>query len=230
MNRHQRRAAQAAARSKSVDRVIRIHEAGHCVGRYVTAPLLGWAPDEVIFGVDVYATPSQAYVPSLDASRVLGVEATTWGMFLSKPMDDFLRAKHGDPAGISQKDIDASLFSETRGAGIDVDMWFHARTIFAIFGPLAEAKFEGKAFEGVFNDYSSEHDVCGIVREGTLIGRSTEQIEEAIAKALALAEAHIAKPAVWRAILAVADQIRAGRTPGQVIVRAIEQAIEHVGS
>jgi hypothetical protein len=226
MNKHQRRAEKAAARSKSVDRVIRVHEAGHCLGRYVTAPLFGWAPDEVIFGVDVYATRSQTYVPSLDASRVLGVEATTWGMFLSKPMDNFLRAKHVDPAGISQKDIDASFFSEMRGAGIDVDMWFLARTIFAICGPLAEANVTGKAFDEVFNDYSSEHDMQGIAHEGTLIGMSTEQIEEAIAKALAVAEAHIAKPAVWRAILAVANKIHSGRTPGQVIVRAIEQAVE----
>jgi hypothetical protein len=72
-----RRAAKAVARHSQPEKTVFVHEAGHCVGRVLVAGSLGWDIYETIVGIDI--------PPNL--------EATTWGPFYSKPMQEFLRVR-----------------------------------------------------------------------------------------------------------------------------------------
>ena len=53
MNRHQKRAAKAKAKSTEIKRVVAIHEAGHAVARYLTAEDFGCTTDDAISSIDI---------------------------------------------------------------------------------------------------------------------------------------------------------------------------------
>jgi hypothetical protein len=222
MNRRDRRAAKAMARNQSVDRVIAVHEAGHCVARVLVAASLGWDPDEVIECIDIHPAPIITGVVSLDGTRRLLSQAVSWGQFLSKPMHEFLAAKMPDTfaAALSGAPLGngcdlVPIFGEMRAAGIDVDWWFRAKSIESIFGPMAEATLIGKPFEEAWNDYSSEDDKRGILYAGGLCGMTDDQIATATIENVYIAEECMTKPNVWRAISALADSLKYGRTSGR---------------
>jgi hypothetical protein len=48
--------------------------------------------------------------------------------------------------------------------------WFRAKSIEAIFGPMAEARLTGEPFDEVWNGYSSEGDVRDVIRTGRFCG------------------------------------------------------------
>ena len=52
-----------------------------------------------------------------------------------------------------------------------------------------------------------------------------EQIEAATDDNVAFAEHHMGRPGVWGAILALADSLKPGRTPGRVAAALIERAL-----
>src|SRR5262245_49043239 len=60
-------------------RVVAIHEAGHAVGRILTARRLGWREDEAIARIEVYAMPTTVGKP----------QAAMYGPLLSRPMDEY---------------------------------------------------------------------------------------------------------------------------------------------
>jgi len=208
MNRKLRR--DARTRHKQPEETIRIHEAGHCVGRVVGANL-GWRWDEVIEYTEIYPTPMRI-------GESQESQAATFGKFLSKPMDDFWRARvpdrFADGAILLQCEL-ASKIPEMRAAGIDVDKWFTAKSIEAICGPIAEAKFLGKPVADVFDDYSSEADLDDVRRLGDLCGKTLREAAEALAKNVGIAYKLIERPEVWRAVQAVAQSFTYGRNDGR---------------
>jgi hypothetical protein len=209
MNRKLRRAAIATARHKRPEETIRIHEAGHCVGRVLGAESLGWRMDEVIAYTEIYPTP-MGTGESQDGMFLLESQATSYGMWLSKPMDDFLRARMRDRSAADATPIQyvlASVISEMRAAGIDVDEWFTAKSIEIILGPMAEAKFLGKPFADVFGDYSSEADLDDVRRLGDLCGKTQREAAAALAENVGIAYGLIERPEVWRAVQSAAGAL-----------------------
>jgi len=226
MNRHERRVAKALARGQSVDLVVAVHEAGHCVARVLSAGSLGWDANEVIVGIDVYPAPVGMGVSS-DGKRGLQSQATSWGRFLSKPMHEFLLAMP-DTLEASRRGVQLDLqpiFAKMRSAGIDVDSWCTAKSIEAIFGPMAEARVTEKPFDEVWDDYSSEADRRDMVRFCRLSGMTDEQFERAYAQNICIAEQHMDRPEVWRAILALANKLKPGRTSARVVAGIITRAL-----
>ena len=56
----------------------------------------------------------------------------------------------------------------------------------------------------------------GLIRAGKLCGMTTDQIEEATSENIYIAEQCMARPEVWRAIPALANKLKPGRTSGRV--------------
>ena len=75
--------------------MIRVHEAGHAVGRILLASANGWGEEEAVFEIKIHSTPQFL---GIYADGRVAVEdlAVTYGPALSKPMEDFLRVKFHD--------------------------------------------------------------------------------------------------------------------------------------
>jgi len=230
MKRQARRAAKATGRNQKVDRVVAVHEAGHVVGRILVAESLGWSPGEIIFHVDINPAPVAIAVLSFDRTHDLRLQPVTYGQMLSRPMSDFLNARNGDKiAAMNEGDL-TPIIAEMRAAGIDVDGWYRAKSIETIFGPMAEAKLLELPFETVWNAYSSENDLRDIVKYGLMSGATPEQIVELLNKNISLAEHYMARPEVWHAVLALADNLRPGRMLGQVAAAIVTGELTRGGS
>jgi hypothetical protein len=215
MNRRERRAVRARARGQAVDRMVAVHEAGHAVARLLVADSLGWSADEALKYIDI----GEQLEPEAAAAN--------YGQFYSRSMLEFLQTK------MSPEAIDAprtgtellALFSEMREAGIDVDAWFRARSIDILFGAIAEAKLTGRSFIDVWKGDGCMSDVEDLHFAGFLSGIPEEQLAEVIGEHIEIAERYIARPEVWRAILALADKIKPGRMNGRVAVAIITRAL-----
>lgn len=157
--------------------------------------------------------------------------------FLSKPMHEFLAAKMPDTLATARLGVPLGnafdlilIFAQMRSAGIDLAWWFRAKSVAAIFGPMAEAKLVGKPFDEVWNDYSAEADVKGVIRNGTFCGMTIDQISDATEDNIYIAEKSLAPPEVWRAILALASKLKPGRTSGRAAAGIITRTLAISGS
>jgi hypothetical protein len=215
MNRHEKRAAKAMARRQAVDRVVKVHEAGHAVARILVADSLGWSADEALKYIDI----GEQLEPEAAAAN--------YGQFYSKPMLEFLQTKMPPEAidGPHNGTEMHALFSEMRSAGIDVDAWFRARSIDILFGAIAEAKLTGRSSIDVWMGDGCMLDVEDLHFAGFLSGIPEEQLAEVIVERIEIAEGYIARPEVWRAILVLADKIKPGRMNGRVAAAIITRAL-----
>jgi hypothetical protein len=69
MNRQQRRAVQARSKKIPLNPIVAFHEAGHAVGRYITAADMGLSVDDAIAFIDV--APGTSLGSSLDKTALL---------------------------------------------------------------------------------------------------------------------------------------------------------------
>jgi hypothetical protein len=207
MMRHERKAMDQ--RVAGFDRLVLVHEAGHAVCRVLTAQLLGWRADEVIDRIEIYPVPI--------AKGSVRAQATYLGKYLSRQMEGYRAANHYPPIG-------KTLFAAMRKAGIAVDGWYRAQCLTAIFGPMAEAKATGRRFNEVWVDQSSTSDVQDTLRDGLLCGKTPDQISSALQHNALIAEHNIARPEVWRSILALAEKLEPGVVNGSHAARIILQA------
>jgi hypothetical protein len=216
MNRHERRAAKARAPGRVVDRVVAVHEAGHAVGRILCADSLGWGAEKAV-----------AYIDMSAEHRDPEAEAATWGQFLSRPMVEFLQANKPPEAFDTPRDGTEmlALFAEMRAAGIDVDVWYRARSIETLFGPVAEAKLTGRSVVDVLSGEGCKRDWGDLVYFGFICGIAEERLDEAIRENIDITERYIARPEMWRAVLALADELKPGRMNGRVAAAIIARAL-----
>jgi hypothetical protein len=197
------------------NRVARIHEAGHAVGRILTAEALGWKAVEAVTYIDIHAGNgvriNDAYIS----------ESVTFDPILSAAMDtytqDQLRKK-----GLKEGTINSQMFRDMRVAGIDVDGWFRARTIYTVLASMAEARFLGLAFAQVWYADAASSDMSGLQRDADLASLSWEARHAGITDAKKLIE----RPEVWRAINALADALKPGRTDGRVVAEIVGGVLE----
>lgn len=212
------------ADDQAVDRVTAVHEAGHAVARILVAGSLGWGADEALEYIDIYpASLAMGVAEQCD----LQAEAATFGKFLSRPMFEFVQAKMPPEALDAQRDGTAilALFSEMRAAGIDLEVWFRAKSIEIVFGPMAEAKLTDRSFSDVWRGGGCKLDADDLTRAGLFCGFAKERFAEAVCNNIEIAEREIARPEVWRAILALADEIKPGRMNGRVAAAIITRAL-----
>ena len=224
MNRKQRRAAKATTHHRRVERKVAVHEAGHCVGRILVAESLGWSLNEAISHVKIHPAPIANGTVSIDGTHELRSQAATYGMTMSRPMEEFLRSHlpnmFNTERSIKYEEL-KPLILEMCAAGIDVDLWYQAKCSEYILASMAEAKFLEKSFDDVWNSYSSEPDYKMLVHYGLLCGMDYKRITVVIDQMVAMVEQYIAQPQVWRAILAAADCLKFGTNDGQAIAKII---------
>jgi hypothetical protein len=228
MNRHERRAAKAAARSAKIDRVVAVHEAGHAVARFLTAADLGFSTNDAISYIEV--APDAGMTKSVDKRMTLRTQATTFGPMLSKEIQEMFEGECTSLGGLSGRpafEALSEIITKARSAGIDVNKWLRAKSLISVFGAAAEARYTSKSFEGVWKSYECEDDRRLAVQD-CMIGGTTEvaDIGTLLDEAEAAAENLIERPEVWRAVLALADRLpAAGRFDGKKAASIIERAL-----
>jgi hypothetical protein len=228
MNRHERRAAKAAARSAKIDGVVAVHEAGHAVARYLTAADLGFSTNDAISYIEV--APNTAMTKSVDKRMIFRTQATTFGPMLSKEIQETFKEECAGLGGLSGRvafDALSEIITKARSAGIDVNKWLEARLLISVFGAAAEARYTSRSFEDVWDSYECEDDRRQAVQDCMIAGTSdVSDIGNLLEKAGAVAENSIERPEVWRAVLALADRLpAAGRYDGKKAASIIELTI-----
>ena len=121
----------------------------------------------------------------------------------------------------------SKIITMARSAGMDVKKWLRAKSLISVFGAAAEARYTSKSFEDVWNGYECEEDRREAIQD-CMIGGMTEvdDISAVIEEAMAAAENLIKRPEVWRAIVALADNLPAfGKFGGEKAVAIIESAM-----
>jgi len=206
MNRHERRAAKAQAKSAKLDRVVAVHEAGHAVGRILSAGDMGLNPTDAIAYIDI--APDTGPMTSFDKSVTLKSQATTFGPMISREIQAVWDRRHAD---ISKDQWNLSAMPEVikqaKDEGADIGKWLRAKMLMTVLGSMAEAKLTGKHFQEVWDSYECEQDVKDAVRDGVMAGLETPEISAAIDAAMLTASELIAQPNVWKAITALADRL-----------------------
>ena len=112
--------------------------------------------------------------------------------------------------------------------GADVSKWLNARILIAVFGAAAEARFLHKALEEIWGAYETEADMRDAVQDCFLAGvTETEAIEKIVDEAQSRATNLIELPEVWRAVIALADNLpSSGRFDGKKAAAIIGAALE----
>jgi hypothetical protein len=224
-----RRAEKARAKGVAVDPVIAHHEAGHAVGRILTNEVGGHRLEGVLQRVDIYpvATSVGGMGERLTDRRA---QATTYGTLFTKEIDDFLDREGGEGGhrAAMANGFTVNLAHRMRAAGLNVNGWLFAKTISTLLGPMAEAKFLGEPLGSIFDNPACQGDLRDIAMYAGPLELSDEQFEDLITKAFAVAKAYLDHLAVWRAIQAVAAELKIGQNPGHKLVPIIERELKEL--
>jgi hypothetical protein len=224
MNRRERRAAKARSRHAKLDPRVAVHEAGHAVGRFLTAADLGYSTEESISYIDVGL--GRLSEQSADGCMRLVSEATTYGPMLSRKIQETVFASRQAAAGLTRQEM-SEILANARAAGLDCETWLAARLLMGLMGGAAEAKLLGKTFNEVWQSYECESDMKEAVKDCMLAGiEETKMITTHLNVAAARAIETVQRPDVWRAILALADRLPAtGRFDGKEAAATITRAL-----
>jgi hypothetical protein len=220
MNRQQRRAAWAKA-TGVLDPIVAFHEAGHAVGRYLTAHDMGLS-DSIAF-IDI--APGTELGHSIDQTMRLTSQAVTFGPMFSAEIQAVIKRESRDLKALQTDDL-PRLVAMAAAEGADVIKWINAKALISVFGPMAEAMATRKTFYEVWNSYECEGDLKDLVRDCTLAGLDNTKIQNVIDAAISECVAMMQRPEVCAAINALASQLpRAGRMKGRDAVAIISRAI-----
>jgi hypothetical protein len=224
MNRHERRAAKARSKHAKLDAHVAVHEAGHAVGRFLTAADLGYSTEESISYIDMGL--GRLSEQSADGRMRLVSEATTYGPMLSRQMQEIVCASRQVTPKLTRQEM-SEILTNARAAGLDCETWLTARLLMGLIGGAAEAKLLGKSFNEVWQSYECESDMKEAVKDCVLVGiEETKTITAHVNAAATRAIETVQRPDVWRAILALADRLPAiGRFDGKEAVATITRAL-----
>jgi hypothetical protein len=180
------------------------HEAGHSVGRVLTASVFGVPPEGAIQRIELKAD-----------------KATTWGPMLTREMDQLLTAyneQHGkvlDVAGLARA-------IETMRGKVNINQWLSARLLFTLMAPCAEALVSRTPFGDVWESPACASDWQEAIRDCTLAGIPSNSISSVIDDNHVIAVETILRPEVWCAICTLAYALpKSGTMRGKEAVRIV---------
>jgi hypothetical protein len=206
MNRHERR---ALVSTFVFPEITKVHEAGHALGRVLTAGDMG--PDQypVIEYIDFEVIKRKGEVEA---------RATVYGPLFSAEMEERIP--------VDKKTTSLSVESIRRACeGMDLSRWMRAKLLIIAMGPAAEARFSGKPMADVLQTPDCQGDLKDMVWTCAAAGifRSHEDDDETdhqIQMACVHAEHVVRQDASWAAINRLAEAFPArGRFDGK---RAVE--------
>ena len=211
MNRKQRRAELASARKRirKIDHVVAVHEAGHAIGRYLTANEMGYETETSISCIEVAKPPKELGL-SRDGRMFSVPQATTYGPLLSADMNDYSGAITAE-TGVKLDNL-TQVITSAREAGADVSSWIKARALIALLGPLAEADYTDLPASEVMKSYECEDDTASIIRDGMAAGLSSDEISKLIDDATKRGLEFLRDPLIYDALNRLAAEIKRGRT------------------
>lgn len=225
MNRFERRATAAKARSFKLDRIAAIHESGHAVARVLVATETGHSATKAISRIDIGS--GQSLGRSADGQASLHSMATTYGPWLPPAAEDFvklLKLRSGDTISPGQL---KEAMAAAEQAGVDVEIWAGGRVFHIAAGAAAEAKLSKQNFDTVWNSYACEDDVNAAIRDCKLAGLDESTGTPFIAKHASRAIDAMNRPALWCAVLALADRLpTSGRMAGPTAIAIIQRALQ----
>lgn len=211
MNRNARRAAQAQTRTRTVDRVTAVHEAGHAVGRLLTAKDMGFSFDEAVHSIEVGTGPDWL---SSDARIVLHSQAICYGPAVSRELQAAYQQAYPGRGPISADELNARMLGI--GTAEQRAVSGRAKMVVTSMGAAAEARLSGAPWEVVFSSDACRADRMDFNREARLVGLGDGEMAEARAAVGSMVIGLVAIPDVWTAIGAIASAIK-GRLSGKLV-------------
>jgi hypothetical protein len=233
-NRLVRRAAKRSSAGISLE--VAVHESGHAIGRYFSAPDLGRRPEEMISEIVIHggmAGPGMGL--SQDGFTQLASGGVTYGPMLSREIEAHLpnvNAKwspDGSTVTLYENEAPryfAELFSAARAGGADIERWLNARAVICLCGPMSEAKYLGRPYDEVLREHGAENDISEIIKNSRAAGLKDDEIHAVVEIGMARVEAMLSAPRVWHAVRALADSLpAAGHVAGVKVARIIRNAM-----
>lgn len=213
MNRATRRAAQAQARQRSVDRIVAVHEAGHAIGRLLTARDMGYAPEQAVHSIEINAGPA---FWSADGKTRLQSQAICYGPAISLELQAAYKQAYPVHGPISPDELHARLANI--GTARQRMASARAKMLIVALGPAAEARLSGSSWETVFSSEACLGDRMDFRRAARLHGLYDDQLSQVTHEVGSTAVALVAKAEIWNAIKAVAAAIK-GNLSGKAIAQ-----------
>ena len=236
MNRRERRAARAKARRHGIDPITAFHEAGHAVGRYLTAPDMGFSEDEIITDIVVHSEGERPDMGmSIDGRVKFESLAVCNGPTFSAELGALVPAASKKlgilaPATLSGRqsfDLMKEVLTAGRDEGIDVNAWVEARAIFTVFGPMVEAMQRGMPFTDVWDGEQGDGDRRDIVADGVVAGLTPDEIGVVIKSAVDRVVDYLQQTNVVDAVNALGRHLqRHGTTSGKRAAAIIRGAMK----
>jgi hypothetical protein len=183
-----------------------IHEAGHAVGRLLTADDMGFSWEEAVHLIE-------------NAAARNGLP-TTYGPWLSRDIDD-CDGKTRTIEGVRR------LVADAKARGMDVEKWARAKTLIIVCGPAAEAKYRGKPTRVIWFQTSSADDRNDAIRDCGFAGINSDDV---VPDAIAKADAALARPNVWAAVRGIADAVlrtKTGKVSGEEVATIARRHMTH---
>jgi hypothetical protein len=211
MNRNARRAAQAQARTRTVDRVTAVHEAGHAVARLLTAEDMGLPFDRAVHSIEIGTGPSWR---SSDGRIVLNSQAICYGPAVSRELQVAYKLKYPDCEPISADELNARLLNV--GTAEQRAVSGRAKMVITAMGAAAEARLSDTSWEKVFLSDACLADRMDFNREARLSGLGDDRMVDALTTVGSKVVKLVAMAEVWGAIGAIASAIKGGLSGKQV--------------
>lgn len=211
MNRNARRAAQAQARTRTIDRVTAVHEAGHAVGRLLTAEDMGVPFDQAVHSIEIGAGP---HWRSADGRIVLHSQAICYGPAVSRELQVAYQQTYPRREQISADELNARLLNI--GTAEQRAVSGRAKMIISAMGAAAEARLNGTFWEEVFLSDACAADRLDFERAAQLKGLGGNGLVGAVIDVRCEVLKLIAMTDVWGAIRAIASSMKGSLSGKQI--------------
>ena len=185
--------------------LVAVHEAGHVVGRFLTANLLGMEPVDTVNRVEMHHEPDW----ELD-----GEEAFVAGPYFSEEIEAVAQRIDCSGAFSIGDEYCRRVIQAARLSGADIDGWATAMICVFVAGPAAEARVQNLPFAAAAP--GAELDLHRAGQTAKLVGWSATRCMVTISNAVRLLNDRWSDPNAWRALLAVARYLPdEGRVEGR---------------
>ena len=206
--------------------VVAVHEAGHVVGRFLTADIMGYDQAVAVSFIDMHDPFSQKPYEGPDG-ELYSQAAITYGPCFSQEINDAIEASGKQPATVS----DSEAIYIARAAGANIDAWAKAKLFIILGGPVAEAIDRNISIAQIERIPECENDFVDARATCCTAGWSDEESAAAIAAAASAVYERFENSGVWGGLLKLAAALPVeGRIEGSEAWAIYSSALGEVES
>ena len=190
--------------------ILAVHEAGHAVGRFLTADIMGYDQAVAVAFIDVHDPYSQKPYKGSDGN-IYSEGAITYGPCFSQEINDAIKSSGRQALTVSEE---VALYV-ARAAGANIDAWAKAKLSIIMAGPIAEAIDRNISIVEVEQVIECKHDFVDAQATCRSAGWTDEEAAAAIIAAAEAVNEKFANAAVWGGLLRLAAMLpEEGRMEG----------------